>query len=707
MYKKQNFMSLFAVFFFALIIFVPKTVMATDNVLSLSVYFTNDPDYGSTDILLNGKDYDLDALNDGSTLVDFSDSMFEKYHISGKIVYNNTTNTVEFQSINNSTSDFDMFINVDADVTRDMTFKFQGKNDVKGVFQFSGDSRNSPEFTIIAPDLKLENRYNSYIINLYGKVWKFLDSKIQIIDSFPGGQGIMSDTPIEILNSNIDINATYQGMFLRGILNVTDSSLSITAKGDEAIGLYAGDKVVFKESKLNIYAEGKSGSTALFAASNYTEISADFVNSEIDLKATLTDDAEEGAEAYAINGNGYYDDAGIHQRYINISNSILVAQGDTGAINSPVEFEERLHDAYVKVDLKEDRQYYPVNKKEDKVNLGGEIYTPPKYKYVSIEAKLKTFTIDADSQPVDQNIYEFVRWESKGFIVDAPSNKKTTVRIPIVWPKEAYINAVWEKKKDISDDKPEVKPDIKLDIKPEVIYHPIPINLTDVKTETVYKTALQDMPYLVGYPDKTINPEGNMTRGEAIATLVRLERIKGKDGRTLPSSNKVIFSDVKAETWYTKYINYAYDQGWLETKAGEAFYPDRPITRGELAQLISHVDTKNSAIAPFADVKGHKYEAAINQAYGNERIKGYEDGTFRPDGKIKRVEVATMLNHLYDRRPDRDFIDKYNGIITSFNDLNRNHWGYYQLVEAFEAHEYVKDENGKEEWIRLIDASTK
>ena len=99
-------------------------------------------------------------------------------------------------------------------------------------------------------------------------------------------------------------------------------------------------------------------------------------------------------------------------------------------------------------------------------------------------------------------------------------------------------------------------------------------------------------------------------------------------------------------------------------------------------------------MSPFEDVKGHKYEAAINQAYGNDRIKGYEDNSFRPDGQIKRVEVAAMLNRLYERKADKDFIDKYNSIITVFSDLDKSHWGYYELVEAFESHEYVKDEKG-------------
>lgn len=45
----------------------------------------------------------------------------------------------------------------------------------------------------------------------------------------------------------------------------------------------------------------------------------------------------------------------------------------------------------------------------------------------------------------------------------------------------------------------------------------------------------------------------------------------------------------------------------------------------------------------FSDVKGHWGEKAVNYLVGKNAIKGYEDGTFKPDGEITRAEAATVL----------------------------------------------------------------
>ena len=700
MFKQKNFRLLLSFCVLALVVCVPKAVLATGNQLQMSLSFYKNSEEHFDNI--EDKMYDLDALQDGDVLVDFDATEFDNYNIQGRIVYRKNSNTFEFQSINNETSDLELSLLMYAVTSKDMNFYFEGENRIRGSLYFIAEPVKDTKATLTAPDLRISSRYLPFNIDLIGEPWQILHSKIQMNGK---EAALVNEAPLEIDHSTIDIDCEppaeleYSGSRVMCIqtmkpMEVSDSTISIKGIADYVYGLYARDKLVFTDSKLTIDTEGKQESNALFAGSNYTEIAADFVNSEVYLNATLSSDAAERAEAYAIDGDSYYE-FGTPYRYIHVSNSVLETQGDSGAIKAPVVFKETLHDAYVKKNLNDEITPYPVNNKDDKKNLGGDHYTDPKYKFVRIEPHLKSFVIDADAQPVDQRIYEFVRWEAKGFIIDEPDKKRTTVKIPIVWSKDASIRGIWKKNDTTNDGQP------------NVIIKTVPMAFSNVQTKTIYKTPLTDMPYLLGYPDKTIRPEGHMTRAEAVATVVRLERIKGKDGRSLNESDKRIYPDVKDGAWHKKYIDYAYDQGWLNAKVGEAFYPDRPITRAELAQLICHIDKKNSAVAPFKDVKGHKYEAAINQAYGNGRIKGYEDNSFRPEGQIKRSEVAAMLNRLYDRRPDKAFIDKHNDIITNFKDLNRNHWAYYDLVDAFEAHEYVKNETGDEAWIRLVDASVK
>ena len=150
-----------------------------------------------------------------------------------------------------------------------------------------------------------------------------------------------------------------------------------------------------------------------------------------------------------------------------------------------------------------------------------------------------------------------------------------------------------------------------------------------------------------------------------------------------------IYKDVAKDAWYAPYVEAAYRQGILEEKAGEAFRPNENITRGELAQLISHIDKKNNAKAPFKDIEGYKYKAAIDQSYGNERILGYPDNTFRPDAEITRAETAAMLNRLFERKVRAEGLKDVR--IDTFKDLKDiNYWAYYEIIEASHTHTYVR-----------------
>ncbi|WP_373865048.1 S-layer homology domain-containing protein [Paenibacillus amylolyticus] len=53
--------------------------------------------------------------------------------------------------------------------------------------------------------------------------------------------------------------------------------------------------------------------------------------------------------------------------------------------------------------------------------------------------------------------------------------------------------------------------------------------------------------------------------------------------------------------------------------------------------------TSDTALSKFKDIKGHWAQATIAKAYEKKLISGYQDGTFRPNGKITRGEYATIL----------------------------------------------------------------
>ncbi len=193
----------------------------------------------------------------------------------------------------------------------------------------------------------------------------------------------------------------------------------------------------------------------------------------------------------------------------------------------------------------------------------------------------------------------------------------------------------------------------------------------EVKTEPKKeeKPGVKNIAYIKGYPDKTVKPDGLVTRAEAVTMVASLK------GYSLNNTAKANFKDAE-DTWYNKYLNAALKEGLLIEKEGEEFRPDDPMTRGEFAQLISTIDKATDTKAPFEDVVGHKYEAAINKAYGNKRIVGFPDGTFKPDGTLTRSEAAVILNSLFNREVRKT------GVESIFTDLDKNHWAFYELMEA-------------------------
>lgn len=257
--------------------------------------------------------------------------------------------------------------------------------------------------------------------------------------------------------------------------------------------------------------------------------------------------------------------------------------------------------------------------------------------------------------------------------------------------------AQWEEEK---KPKPQPEPQPQPQPKPEPKPQPQPkaekktyFSFSSVKPiEEIYK----HIEYLSGYPDFSVRADANVKRAEAVTMLVRLK------GYTIVENYKEIYKDVKEKDWYSKYILTAYREGILEEKEGENFRPNDNMTRAELAQLISHVDKNNSAKAPFTDIEGHKYIEAINKSYGNNRIKGYPDNTFRPDQEITRAETVTMLNNLFDRKVRERGLKEVE--VKKYIDLDKNHWAYYEIIEASHTHEYktIEVEGTEEEWIRII-----
>ena len=82
-------------------------------------------------------------------------------------------------------------------------------------------------------------------------------------------------------------------------------------------------------------------------------------------------------------------------------------------------------------------------------------------------------------------------------------------------------------------------------------------------------------------------------------------------------------------------------------------------------------------------------------------IEGYEDGTFRPENWITRVEVRSIVNKMLGRFADREFVAGPADELNAFSDVTSTHWGYYHIVEATNSHTYTKPSTNVETWTEL------
>src|SRR5699024_8030954 len=148
-------------------------------------------------------------------------------------------------------------------------------------------------------------------------------------------------------------------------------------------------------------------------------------------------------------------------------------------------------------------------------------------------------------------------------------------------------------------------------------------------------------------------------------------------------------TDIKSN-WYNSAINAVTEKGLMQGYPDGTFNANAPITRAEFAQLIKNINHKSyiNKGLPFEDVRGHWGYPAIDKAYSTGLITGYPDGTFRPDRQITRAEVVRIVNNLYNRRVDKTGLAIVVNKTERFEDLNRSHWAYFDLIEASNTHSY-------------------
>ena len=205
--------------------------------------------------------------------------------------------------------------------------------------------------------------------------------------------------------------------------------------------------------------------------------------------------------------------------------------------------------------------------------------------------------------------------------------------------------------------------------------------------------------YIIGYPDGTVQPNGQITRAE-VATI--FFRLLTEDVRTANLSRSNRYFDVAASEWYNTAVSTLSSMGIITGYPDGTFRPNAYITRAEFAAIAARFDPSgDKTTASFRDILNHWAKDEISIAYNNSWVDGYPDGTFGPQRNITRAETMTLVNRVLNRRPETEE-DLLPEMTIWTDNANPNAWYYLAVQEATNSHYYKFKTNSKyEKWTEL------
>ena len=113
-----------------------------------------------------------------------------------------------------------------------------------------------------------------------------------------------------------------------------------------------------------------------------------------------------------------------------------------------------------------------------------------------------------------------------------------------------------------------------------------------------------------------------------------------------PKAPEANFSDT-ANHWAKESINYVVSKGYFKGVGGNRFAPNKSITRADFVTVLGRmagIDQSKFMNNVFKDVKGGYYAAYVNWANENGIVQGIGDGKFDPKRPITREEMAVIMS---------------------------------------------------------------
>lgn len=157
---------------------------------------------------------------------------------------------------------------------------------------------------------------------------------------------------------------------------------------------------------------------------------------------------------------------------------------------------------------------------------------------------------------------------------------------------------------------------------------------------------------VVNYPNVSqLRPVQEITRAE-IAALVYQSLVATNQASAIasayivnPDSSNIAFADLQNH-WSKDFVLGLSNQNLIQGFADGSFRPDAPMSRAQYAALIAKAfnPAARRPAVNFSDVPSNFWaKAAIEQAYQGGFISGFQDGSFKPNQNVTRLQLVLSL----------------------------------------------------------------
>lgn len=170
--------------------------------------------------------------------------------------------------------------------------------------------------------------------------------------------------------------------------------------------------------------------------------------------------------------------------------------------------------------------------------------------------------------------------------------------------------------------------------------------LSDVALHWVRENANKayQLSIIDGYSGKKFDPDKHMNRAEFMKVVLKALCVE-----TPENVSSKPFPDVEKAVWFAKYVHTAKLKGFISGYKDGTFGAGNDLTRAEALKVLliaAGEEVGNYKSSLFSDTKGHWAVKYIETARRKGYVRGYSDGSVRPDAPITRAEVITLINRM-------------------------------------------------------------